>query len=146
MIFGKKFFNKNFWGANKQRIQVGVHTDKTKKQKKKKRSSLMCFVEDKVSRACIGKAFPYRIPKTLKEAHNLIFFFFFNSFSKIEWEREEHNIWIFREEEIERFMNLVKLMKSMESTSVVYLKPFEVIYSRLRVWPTISTYILIDCR
>ena len=37
------------------------------------------------------------------------------------------------EGEIERFMNIVKSMKSMESTSVVYLKPFEVIYSRLRV-------------
>ena len=96
----------------------------------------MCFVGDKVSRAGVGKAFPYRIPKTLKEAHNLIFFFFF-FFSKIEWEREEHNIWIFREGEIERFMNLVKSMKSVESTSVVYLKPFEVIYSRLRVRPNV---------
>ena len=36
----------------------------------------MCFVGDKVSRAGVGKAFNYRIPKTLKEAHNLIFFFF----------------------------------------------------------------------
>ena len=43
----------------------------------------MCFVGDKVSRACIGKAFPYRIPKTLKEAHNLIFFFFLIPFQKL---------------------------------------------------------------
>ena len=108
------------------------------KKKKKKQSSLMCFVGDKVSRAGVGKGFPYRILETLKEAHNLIIFVFI-FFSKIEWEREEHKIWIFREGEIERFMNLVKSMKSVESTSVVYLKPFEVIYSRLRVWPKLST-------
>ena len=44
----------------------------------------MCFVGDKVSRAGIGKAFNYRIPKTLKEAHNLIFFFFFQKINKKE--------------------------------------------------------------
>ena len=42
----------------------------------------MCFVGDKVSGAGVGKAFNYKIPKTLKEAHNLIFFFFF-SFQKL---------------------------------------------------------------
>ena len=92
----------------------------------KKLNSLMCFVGDKVSRAGIHKGFPYRIPETFKEAHNLIFFVFF---SKIEWEREEHKIWIFREGEIERFMNLVKLMKNVESTSIDGI--FETLWSHL---------------
>ena len=43
----------------------------------KKLSSLMCFVGDKVSRAGIHKGFPYRIPETFKEAHNLIIFYFY---------------------------------------------------------------------
>ena len=55
----------------------------------------MCFVGDKVSRVGVSKAFNYRIPKTLKEDHNLIvvvvvvvvfsfFFFFFQKFNEKE--------------------------------------------------------------
>ena len=50
----------------------------------KKLSSLMCFVGDKVSRAGIRKGFPYRIPETFKEAHNLIFFVFFQKLNEKE--------------------------------------------------------------
>ena len=32
MIFNREFFSKNLWGANKQKIQVGVHTDLKKKK------------------------------------------------------------------------------------------------------------------
>ena len=44
----------------------------------------MCFVGDKVSRAGIHKGFPYRIPETFKEAHNLIFFVFFQKLNEKE--------------------------------------------------------------
>ena len=58
------------------KAQKQKQNKKQQKQKRRRESSLMCFVGDKVSRAGICKGFSYRIPKTLKEAHNLIFLFF----------------------------------------------------------------------
>ena len=97
--FGRKIFSKNFWIANKQRIQVWVHMDKTKAPR--------CSQLETEFQGLAGKAFPYRIPKILKEAHNLIFFFFF----KIEWETEEHNIWNFRKGETEEPSEMILISK-----------------------------------
>ena len=56
-----------------------------------------------------GKAFPYRITKILKVAHNLLFLK--KKKKKIEWEREEHNIWNFRKGETEEPGEMILISK-----------------------------------